>query len=387
MPAPAPVPGQPGDYRGYAMALASRSARRGGAGRRWLLIGVVITLFVLLIDASLQSRSPGPGQQLAAGAWVDRVLPIVTTSTEEGQQVAAIWTNGLQTPATSLSSQLNQMAQGAEQAYQQVAALRPPITAAAAAGLLETCLLTRSEAVKSLRDALVPVLLSGAGPAGGTNGTDPVLTSIQTAGDDLQVSDQAYLLFTHALPKVGVSMPPSVWAADPSPYQSGAAQVFLTSLRSALSTTPIHALKIYSVTTSPSAVSSQGGSEVLPDSAAMSVTVVVANVGNQAEKDLTVTASIAPGGSSSSVRDFIDLTPGRANTVEGMGPLTPPQGVPVTLTVTVTPPAGSPTATVTQTQTFTMPGGASSTTTTAPAGASSSTSTTTGGAPTSTTTG
>src|SRR5579863_8648318 len=128
------------------MALASRTARRGGAGRRWLLIGVVITLFVLLIDASLQSRSPGPGQQLAAGAWIDRVLPIVTTSTEEGQQVAAIWTTGLPTPPTPLSAQLNQIAAGAQQAYHQVAALRPPLTVAAAAGLLETCLLTRSEA-------------------------------------------------------------------------------------------------------------------------------------------------------------------------------------------------------------------------------------------------
>jgi hypothetical protein len=365
------------------MALASRSARRGGAGRRWLLIGVVVTLFVLLIDASLQSRSPGPGQQLAAGAWVDRVLPIVTTSTEEGQQVAAIWTNGLQIPAATLSAQLNQIAQGAQQAYQQVAALHAPVTAAAAAGLLETCLLTRSEAVASLRNALIPVLLSGAGPPGGTNGADPVLTAIQTAGDDLQVSDQAYLLFTRALPKLGVTMPPSAWAADPSPYQSSAAEVFLTSLRSSLSTTPIHELKIYSITTSPAAVSSQGGTEVLPDAAAMSVTVVVADVGNQSEKNLTVTASIAPGGSSSSVRDFVDLTPGQANTIEGMGPLTPPQGVPVTLTVTVTPPAGSPTATVTQTQIFMMPGATPVTTTTVPAGTTTTTTTST----TSTTTG
>jgi hypothetical protein len=361
------------------MALASRSARRGGAGRRWLLIGVVVTLFVLLIDASLQSRSPGPGQQLAAGAWIDRVLPIVTTSTEEGQQVAAIWTNGLQTPATSLSAQLNQIAQGAQQAYQQVAALRAPVTAAAAAGLLETCLLTRSEAISALRNALIPVLLSGAGPPGGTNGADPVLTAIETAGDDLQVSDQAYLLFTRALPKLGVTMPASAWAADPSPYQSGAAQVFLTSLRSSLSTTPIHELKIYSITTSPAAVSSQGGTEVLPDAADMAVTVVVADVGNQPEKDLTVTASIAPGGSSSSVRDFVDLTPGQAHTIEGMGPLTPPQGVTVTLTVTVTPPAGSPTATVTQTQMFMMPGPTpvttTTTTTTVPGGTTTTTAT------------
>src|ERR1700722_19884544 len=112
------------------MALASRSARRGSAGRRWLLIGVVVTLFVLLIDASLQSRSPGPQQQLAAGAWIDRVLPIVTTSTEEGQQLAAIWAKGLQTPATTLSSQLNQIATGAALAYKQVVALRAPANVA-----------------------------------------------------------------------------------------------------------------------------------------------------------------------------------------------------------------------------------------------------------------
>jgi hypothetical protein len=261
------------------------------------------------------------------------------------------------------------------------------VTAAAAAGLLETCLLTRSEAVNALRNALIPVLLSGAGPPGGTNGADPVLTAIETAGDDLQVSDQAYLPFTRALPKLGVTMPPSAWAADPSPYQSNAAQVFLTSLRSSLSTTPIHELKIYSITTAPAAVSSQGGTEVLPDAAAMAVTVVVADVGNQPEKDLTVTASIAPGGSSSSVRDFVDLTPGQAHTIEGMGPLTPPQGVPVTLTVTVAPPAGSPTATVTQAQMFMMPGATPMTTTTTVSPGTTTTTTTTATTTTSTTTG
>ena len=128
------------------MALASRSARRSDAGRRWLLIGVVITLLVLLIDAALQLALTGPGQQLAAGAWIDRVLPIVTTSTAEGQQIAGIWRNGLQTPPSSLSYQLDQIAAGSAQAYQQVVALHPPSNVAGAAGLLEACLLTRSQA-------------------------------------------------------------------------------------------------------------------------------------------------------------------------------------------------------------------------------------------------
>src|ERR1700749_2211753 len=104
------------------MALVSRSVRRGGTGRRWLLVGIVITLFVLLIDASLHSRSPGPDNQLATGAWVDRALPLMTTSTGEGQQLAAIWSGGLQLPVTSLSAQVDQVASGAASTYQKAAA-------------------------------------------------------------------------------------------------------------------------------------------------------------------------------------------------------------------------------------------------------------------------
>jgi hypothetical protein len=344
------------------MALASRSARRGGEGSRWLLVGVVITLFVLLIAASLKSRSPGPGQQLATGAWIDRVLPIVTTSTEEGQQLATIWSNGLRTPAPSLTTLLDQVATGASHAYQQVVVLHPPVTLDGAAGLLEACLLVRSEAATSLRNALGPVLTSGAsGSAGAGSGS---VTAIQTAGNDMQVGDQAYQLFTQSLPKLGLTMPASAWATNPAPYQPIAAAAFLASLQSAMSTTPVHEVKIYAVSTSPAAESSQGGTEVLPDSSTMSVTVVVGDVGNQAENDLTVTASIVPEGGSSSVRDFVDLVPGQAVTIEAMGPLTPPQGVTVTLTVTVAPQAGSATPPATQKLTFMMPAPPPTTTTT-----------------------
>jgi hypothetical protein len=356
------------------MALASRSARRGSAGRRWLLIGVVITLFVLLIDASLQSRSPGPGQELAAGAWIDRALPVVTTSTEEGQQLAATWSNGLQTPATSLSSQLDQIASGSHQAYEQIVALHPPANVAGAAGLLEACLLARSEGATALRDALRPVLLSGNTASPQSNGPDPTLSAIQTAGNDLLISDQAYRLFVQSLPNLGVTLPASTWAGNPSPYQPATAQVFLTSLRNALSTTPIHQVKIYSISTSPPPVSTQNGIEVLPVSSAMSVTVVVADTGNQPESGLTVTASISSSGSSSSVRDFVDLQPGQARTVEGMGPLNPAQGVPVELSITLTPSSGSGAATVTQTLQLIMPNGGSATSSTVPGGSTSTTS-------------
>jgi len=347
------------------MALASRSARRSGAGSRWLIIGVVITLFVLLISASLQSRSPGPGEQLAAGVWVDRVLPIISASTEEGQQLANIWATGLQTPTSNLVSQLDQVSTGAARAYQEVVALRPPVNLAGAAGLLEACLLVRKKAAASLMGALRPVLVGGAATSTGSAGPTPAtLSGVETAGADMQVSDQAYQLFLESLPKLGVTIPGSTWGTNPAPYQPNAIGVFLTSLQNARSSTPVHQIKIYAVSTSPAAVSSQGSVNVLPDASTMSVTVVVADVGNQPEKGLTVTASIAPGGASSSVRDYLDLLPGQANSIVGMGPLRPPQGTTVTLTVTVTPSAGSLTPAVSELSQFIMPGATAATTTT-----------------------
>jgi hypothetical protein len=449
------------------MALVSRSARRGGVGRRWLLIGIVITLFVLLIDASLHSRSSSQQNELATGAWVDRALPIVTTSTEEGQRLAAIWTEAEQAPGL-LTAQLDQIATGAAAAYQQAVALRPPVELAGAAGLLDACLLSRSEAASAVRNALEPIL-SGtastqhpagsngstgstaasagstgsagsagsagsngsagsagsaastgstagsaastgstagsagstgstagsagstgptagstgstgptAGPAGstgstastgptagsnGSTGSAAILSAIQTVGDDLQISDQAYHLFLHSLPDLGVPIPNSYWAADMSPYQPEQAQLFLATLQNAMSATPVHQVRIDSVTTSPASVSAEGSVRVLPDSQDMSVTVVLSDTGNQPENNLTVTASIAPGGGSSSVRDFVNLSPGQAQTVQGMGPLNPVSGAITTLTVTVTPTPGSGTPAVTQTLRFTMPAFAPSSTT------------------------
>lgn len=338
------------------MALAGRFARRG-AGARWLLVGIVITLVVLLVDASLHSRSPGPGQQLAAGTWVDRVLPVITTSNTEGVQLEQLWSGGLSMKPDQITSLVDQIAVGASAAYKQVVDLRPPSNLAGSAGLLEACLLSRSQAA-SILETVVNQTLDGPAPS-------PQLTSqVQTAGNDLQVADQAYSLFASTMPKVGVTMPASQWLGNSNPYQPQSAQAFLASLHSSASTTPLHQLTLYAVTTTPSPVNAQGPAEVLPDARAITVTIVVADTGNQPERNLTVTASIAPSAGAASAKDFVDLQPGQAHTIENLGPLNPPQGTPVTLTVTVTPPAGSAASVVTKTVVFSMPAPPPSTTTT-----------------------
>ena len=381
------------------MALAGRSARRGGAGARWLAVGLVITLLILLVDASLHSRSSGPGQQLAAGAWIDRALPIVTASNEEGQELAGLWANGLKLQPATIESSLQQLTTGAASNYSALLKLRPPTLLTGPAGLLETSLYARRQAVAALRGAFQSSSLPATSstttaaststtttaPAGatGTTGSESesgAVQAIQTAGSYLQVGDQAYQLFSSSMPKsVGVTMPASVWVTNSAPYQPQQAQIFLASLQSAASTTPVHHVKIYSVATTPGPVSTSGGVEVLPDATSMTVTIVVADVGNQPEPNLTVTAAISPPGAGSrSVRDFVSLLPGQAHTIVGLGPLNPPQGPQVTMTITVTPAAGSTTPVVTQTIVFSMPAPPppSTTTSTTVAGSTSTTRTT-----------
>jgi hypothetical protein len=219
-------------------------------------------------------------------------------------------------------------------------------------------LYSRKTAAASLQAAFAKVLGASV-PGGKTVTIDPAaaVQAIQSAANDIQVGDQTYSLFTKSLPAhLGLKVPPSTWYSNPAPYQTQTASVYFASLQNAVNPAPVHQVKIYAISTNPAAVSTQGTTEILPDATAMTLTIVVADVGNQPENNLTVTAAISPAGrGSSSVRDFVNLTPGQSYSIVGLGPLNPPEGVPVTLTVTVTPQAGSATPVVTQTMVFQMP--------------------------------
>ncbi len=391
------------------MSLPGRSGRRGGAGFRWVSVGVVITLLVLLIDASLNSRSPSPQESLAAGAWVDRVLPVIATSNAEGREMAAVWSANPATPAAQRQSSMDDISAGATRAYATVTHLQPPSELAGAAGLLDAALLARSRAATGLDKALAAAL----GPAGVSAGTaaavsaggstarptttttitptavaiSSVVPAVTAAGSEIQVGDQAYQLFRSSVPaSLGVQVPASAWAADPAPYTAQGAEVFLTTLQNSVTTSPVYQARIYGISTTPGPVGQNGTTEIVPDASTLTLDVVIANTGNQSLNNLTVTASLSPAaGGSSSVRDFVNLAVGQAYTIQGMGPLTPRQGVPVTLTVTVSPQSG-PLQAPSQTIVFEMPGATPLTTTTTAPPAPPSTTTTTPGSPTSSTT-
>lgn len=328
---------------------------------------MVITLFILLIDASLKSRSPGAVQQIATGAWVDRVLPVVARSNAEGQELASVWAGGLRSPAPLDASEVKAVAAGAADDYQAVAKLAPPAGLGGPAGLLDAALLSRQRAAAYVAQAFLQAL----GPAAVAPGTKTTTTAaptavtpaslvpdVTTAASDLQLSDEAYQLFQQSLPaSVGVKFPPSVWAVDLAPYAPQAAEVFFLTLQSTAVTVPVPKVAILAVTTTPAPVTTgAGGLETLPDAQSITLDVVVADTGNQPEDNLTVTAAISPSANgASSVRDFVNLAVGQAYTIAGFGPLDPLEGKPETLTVTLTGPAGSAVPPVTDTVPLEMP--------------------------------
>ncbi|MBO0732648.1 MAG: hypothetical protein J2P57_25540, partial [Acidimicrobiaceae bacterium] len=117
---------------------------------------------------------------------------------------------------------------------------------------------------------------------------------------------------------------------------------------------PVHKLQIQAISTNPSPVNTLQGAEVLPVQNGIQVIVVLTNVGNQQENDLTVTAEVRPARTGFAVQQFASLAPGDSRSVQ-LGNLYPLQGRDATLTVTVTPRPGSPTPVVSRSITILMP--------------------------------
>jgi hypothetical protein len=80
---------------------------------------------------------------------------------------------------------------------------------------------------------------------------------------------------------------------------------------------------------------------VLPVAKNLRLQIVVTNTGNEAEKRLTVSATITPAaiGPTDTARDFIDLAPGQRRTVV-LGTLRPAVNTPFSLTVRIDPVEG-----------------------------------------------
>jgi hypothetical protein len=347
-------------------------------------VAVVLTLVVLLLDASIKSKSQSPTQRLSGQAWIDQTLPLIRASTQQGEQLTAIRQNGLTMSASAIATQVKQTAAAASSTYQSAKKLVPPSNYGSAGGFLDACLLLRQQAAEAFAKSLVATLSGPATPAASDS------TDLATAAQKLQSGDDLYQLFAQGLPGLQVQMPASVWDSDASSYQGPSLTVFLDALRSKTSLTPVHHLVVEALSTTPQAESLYNSIQVLPNASSITVDVVVANAGNQVENNLTIVAGILPARTAPSVKEFIQtLAPGGAQS-QTIGPLYPVIGQATTLTVTVTGEADSPTQPATKTLTFEMPAPntplTTTTTTAPPSGTTPSTTPTHTGSKNSTTT-
>jgi len=177
----------------------------------------------------------------------------------------------------------------------------------------------------------------------GTEAADPAVEALVRAGRDLVTGDGTYRVFVDSIPRVdgrpAGAMPPSEWVPEGRGWSAGELQAFVQSMRAGESLAPVHDLAVALVTTDPAAVGSEGATSVLPAVKSLRLQIVVANVGNEAEKRVPVVATLTADGVSDTARDFVDLAPGQRATVV-LGGLRPVAGATSTLSVTIGPVEG-----------------------------------------------
>ncbi len=318
-----------------AVSMAPRPVRRRGGSQRWLVIPLVLTMIVLLVDASMHARSPQPGQLLDSQSWVDKVLPEITQSNAQGLEIARASTTSSPTGAQGAAEQLAQVAAAAKATSAAVNSDRASSQVERASGLLQAALSARALGAGEMAAAASSLLK--AGPA------SPALQQMASAVQDFQVGDSAYRLFVQALPPIGVKMPASQWVDGPAMYQPNELTGFARRLQAAASITSGEKLVIYGITTDPAALSKQGNVELLSPAASVSVTAIVANAGQIPERGVIVTAEITPaeGAPAQRVSTRVDLSAGQADAVQLSG-FRLVLSKATTVTVTATPPAGGP---------------------------------------------
>lgn len=311
---------------------AARSTRR--RGRPWLFFALLATVLVLVINAAMSARSPGPVRQQAEQSYLDQALPAIQQSTQQGLDVDTVRSQALSLSPATILSHIGEVISESKVTLTAVEKLNPPAAMKNAHSLLVTALDMRYAGTEALRQALATALSAQPVDAG--------VQALATVGSDYQASDWAYTLFQQAMPTVvAPPLPASQWVTDPGEYNATSLTVFVSSLRSVGSLTPVHDVSVILVTTDPLPINVLNGVQVMPVAKNLNLQVVVADVGNQPENNLEVSASIAPSviGPTQSVRNFVDLTPGQSKTVS-LGGLRALTGQATTLTTQIQPALG-----------------------------------------------
>jgi hypothetical protein len=303
------------------------------------VLGLVLTVLVLGVDAAVSSRSDGPARQQAELAYLDNVRPLVDRSNQQGADLTDVRTTAVGLGRDGIGRRLDRVSREADAVLRDARRLDPPPTLRDADDLLVAAFAIRAKAATTMRKALMDAL--------GTAPPEPAVGALVDAGKDMVAADRAYELFVSSLPPATTAPPapaappPSQWAANADDWSAPLLGSFVTTLRSSQVLSPVHDLAVALVLVDPAGVGTDGPATVLPPVKNLHLQIVVTNTGNEAEKHAVVSATITPSaiGPTETARDFVDLTAGQRLTVT-LGTLRPPTQVPFTLTVRIDPVEG-----------------------------------------------
>jgi hypothetical protein len=289
--------------------MASGGRRPRGRSRRWIVFGGVVTLLILTVNAALSAQSGAPARRFGTQNFLDVAESDVQRSIQEGADVTEVRADALTLGRDGITRRLDRVASDADAILRDVRRVTAPTNLRDARDLLLAALTIRAQSSATLRKAFADAL--------GNSPATSVVDAMVEVGKNLAAADRVYRLFVAALPAGLVTMPDSQWVRDDGSWTQPIVATFVASLRSSASLAPVHDVKVVLVSPDPGPVALDAGNEVLPISKILKVQIVVANVGNEPEKRLTVTASISPAvdGPGSSARDFVDLVPGQRMTL------------------------------------------------------------------------
>lgn len=263
---------------------------------------------VLAINAVAQSQGRESALRIATISYLDNVRPEVERSNSLGAELADLRARATELGRATVSERLQRVGVEALAGVRAVEEVAPPTQLRTNHSLLVAALAIRARSADTIRRTIGEALNPGSPP--------PPATELVRATEDLRSADRSYELFREALPDdEDMAMPPSSWL-DGEPLAPEEASAFVSTLRSAGSLAPVRDVAVVTITMEPAAVGSEGPAAIIPPSATLKLQVVVANVGNDAIRQLPVVAAVAaPNGDVDTARQFVDLEPGQRATV------------------------------------------------------------------------
>jgi hypothetical protein len=291
-----------------------------------LVLGLFLTALIVTANAALSAQSGVPARRLSTENFFDVVQNDVQRSTQSGLDVAQLRTDAVSLGRDGIRNQLNRIVSATDAVLREVRDVNVPSNLRDARDLLVATLDLRAKAAVDLRQAFAEAL--GVPPAG------TAVAALADVGDGMKAADRVYRLFQSTLPAGLASIPDSRWVADQAAWTPMELTIFVNTLRASTSLAPVHDVRVVMVATNPAPVGQQLNVEVLPVARNLGVEFVVADEGNEPERQLTVSVSINPAvdGIGASARDFIDLVPGQKRTVD-LGNLHPVANTATVLTV------------------------------------------------------